>query len=64
MGLHDAWPAHIAAKLNTGGSTVRDCTVLDISESGARIAIETPQDISDEFTICLTPSDFPLGDAG
>jgi hypothetical protein len=38
--------------------------VLDISESGARIAIETPQDISDEFTICLTPSDFPLGDAG
>ena len=57
---HPRREVHIAAKINLGGGSLHDCMVLDISDSGARIAIKAPQDIPDEFLICLTPHGFPV----
>jgi len=50
---------HIAAKINVGGS-LRDCLVLDISISGARVAVEAPKDIPDRIAICMTTRGFPI----
>src|SRR5437867_3254226 len=36
------------------GSSPRTCTVSDVSQTGARLAIENPNDIPDEFTLLLT----------
>lgn len=45
-------PVHILARLNAGGPE-RPCTVLDISASGARIAVEHPKELSDHLLICI-----------
>ena len=50
---------HIAARVIVG-NLLHDCTVLDISPCGARIALEAPQDIPGEFAICMTPQGFPI----
>jgi hypothetical protein len=52
-------PVHIAAKMNVGGSLL-ECLVLDISISGARVAVETPNDIPDRISICMTTRGFPI----
>ena len=52
-------PVHIAAKMNVGGSLL-ECLVLDISISGARVAVETPKDIPDRISICMTTRGFPI----
>ena len=57
--LHPRRKVNIAAKIMVDGST-RDCTLLDISDSGARIALESMQELPDEFQICMTPSGFPF----
>jgi hypothetical protein len=36
------------------GSALRNCWVSDVSQTGARLAIENPNDIPDEFTLLLT----------
>jgi hypothetical protein len=50
---------HIAAKINVGGS-LRECLILDISDSGARVAVEAPKDIPDRTAICMTKRGFPI----
>jgi hypothetical protein len=56
---HTRRPVHIAAKMNVGRS-LRDCAVLDISDNGARIAVERSQEVPDEITICMSPRGFPI----
>jgi hypothetical protein len=43
-------PVHIAAQMNAGG-VERQCTVLDISASGARIAVPDPKNIPDRILV-------------
>lgn len=43
------------AWVDTGaGGALRDCTVLDVSEDGARIAISAPTELPDEFYLVLS----------
>jgi hypothetical protein len=49
-------PLEIPAKLSAdGGAPPRDCVVIDISDYGARLRIDTPQDTPNDFTIVLAP---------
>jgi hypothetical protein len=36
------------------GSSPRSCTMSDVSQTGARLTIENPADVPDEFTLLLT----------
>lgn len=36
------------------GSPPRNCMVMDVSQTGARIAIDNPSEVPDEFTLFLT----------
>jgi hypothetical protein len=56
---HVRRPVHIAAKINVGQS-LRDGTVLDISDSGARIAVKTSREVPDKVVICMTPRGSPI----
>jgi len=38
----------------SGGFAARPCTVLDLSDTGARIVVERPQEIPKEFTLLLS----------
>jgi len=42
------------ARLSANGSPVRGCTVLDLSDIGARLANELPLQVPDKFTLLLT----------
>jgi hypothetical protein len=54
-------PSRIPAKLVSGGDlSGRDCVVLDISETGARVAINAAQDMPDQFTILFTAGGHPF----
>jgi hypothetical protein len=45
------------AWIDTGnGAELRDCTVLDVSEDGARIAIAAPSELPEEFFLVLSRS--------
>jgi hypothetical protein len=48
----------IPARIDLGG-TIRECTVVDISELGAKLAVEAPADLPDHFMLLLTPSGHP-----
>ena len=48
----------IAARIDVSG-TIHDCTVIDISEFGARLAVETTLALPDWFVLLLTPSGHP-----
>jgi hypothetical protein len=56
---HVRRPVHLAAKINVGRS-LRDCTVLDLSDSGARVAIRAPHEVPDTIAICMSPRGFPI----
>jgi hypothetical protein len=50
----------LPAKLDPGhGQPLRDCTIVDISEMGARLALPEPEQTPDEFNLLLTPSGNP-----
>jgi hypothetical protein len=50
----------LPAKVDPGiGLPLRDCRVLDISEQGARLAVDNAEQMPDEFTILLTPAGVP-----
>jgi hypothetical protein len=50
----------IRGKLIPGhGLPLRECTVLDISETGAKIAVDAPHEIPDDFTILLSAHGYP-----
>jgi hypothetical protein len=49
---------NIPARIEAGG-TVHACTVVDISELGAKLAVELPDALPDWFTILLSPSGHP-----
>jgi hypothetical protein len=51
---HPRRKVHMAVKMDTGHSQLRDCIMLDISPGGARIAIDDPQNVPDEMKIWLT----------
>ena len=38
----------------SGGFAARPCTVLDLSDTGARLVVERPQEIPNEFTLMLS----------
>jgi len=45
----------IKGKLIAGqGLPLRDCTIVDISDTGAKLAVDAPHDIPDDFTILLS----------
>lgn len=53
-------PIRIPAKMAAdSGALLRDCVVLDISESGARLGIEDTQLLPDEFTIVFASGGRP-----
>ena len=46
---------NIPAMIDCGdGSPMRDCTVLEISDAGARVSIESSETLPIEFTLLLT----------
>jgi hypothetical protein len=46
---------HFSAWIDIGdGSKLRDCTVLDVSEGGARIILSSPVELPKEFWLVLT----------
>jgi hypothetical protein len=49
---------NIAARIDVDG-TIRDCTVVDISELGANVAVEAADQLPDSFMLLLTPSGHP-----
>jgi hypothetical protein len=42
------------------GDSLRGCTVLDIADNGARIAIDDSRELPDEFLIRMQSSGFPI----
>jgi hypothetical protein len=38
----------------------RNCVVIDISETGARVGVDAAQDIPDQFTILFATGDRPF----
>jgi hypothetical protein len=50
----------IAAKMQIdGGPPTRDCTVVDISDYGARIEMDAAADTPDRFPITMTARGYP-----
>jgi PilZ domain len=49
---------HIPARIDLGDSVLRDCTVLDISELGAKLEVKAPRDLPDTFTLFLAPNGY------
>lgn len=47
-------PMHYAAWVADNKRMLQGCVVADISETGARLAVETPQNIPDHFMLELT----------
>jgi hypothetical protein len=45
-------PAKVIAE---GGSPLCDCIMLDISDSGAKLRIDDPERLPEDFTIALAP---------
>lgn len=53
-------PLNILVQIDAGeGSPLRDCTIVDISDMGARLAIEHPESVPDHFTMLLTTRGIP-----
>jgi hypothetical protein len=51
---------HIKGKLVPGnGLPPRECTVINISDTGAKLAVEAPHEIPDDFTILLSANGHP-----
>ncbi len=50
----------VRGKLVPGnGLPMRDCTVLDISESGAKLGVGSAGDLPSDFAIMLSPRGYP-----
>jgi hypothetical protein len=49
----------IPARIDVGGGAIRDCTVVDVSVFGAKLAIEGASELPDSFILLLTPSGHP-----
>lgn len=46
----------LPAKIDTGkGLPLRDCTLVDISDLGARLAVHHAENVPNEFAILLSP---------
>jgi hypothetical protein len=55
---HRQSPRHTVnrpAWVDAGGGAKRDCVLVDISESGARLALEAPAEIPETFCLFLSP---------
>jgi hypothetical protein len=51
---------HYNARILTGGkSPAIACSIADISELGARLALESESELPDEFVLLLTPKGTP-----
>ena len=57
---HARRKVQLPAKITLGDGSVHACTVRDIAEAGARIAIETPENLPDRFAVCMSPSGFQV----
>jgi len=58
---HQRRQVHIPVKVEAGaGMPLRDGVVLDVSESGARLAISATEAIPDTFTILFSPMGRPF----
>ena len=54
---HTRYKANIPAKIDPGcGSVLQECVLTDVSKSGARITIEEPEILPDQFILVLAPS--------
>ena len=42
-----------------GGFSVRACRLIDLSQEGARIMVETPRDVADRFSLLLSRDSAP-----
>ena len=50
---------HYNARIVIGGEVPIACSIVDISEIGARLALENETEIPDEFVLLLTPKGTP-----
>jgi PilZ domain len=51
---------HIPAKFATSDSApLRDCIVVDISDYGARLELDNPNDVPERFTVVMGPNGGP-----
>jgi hypothetical protein len=51
------YQANIPAKIDPGcGSVLQECVLTNISQGGARITIEAPEKLPDQFVVVLAPS--------
>jgi hypothetical protein len=52
-------PLHIRAKVVADNAPQRDCVVVDMSATGAKLQIAAPQEAPQEFTVVFTPRGVP-----
>jgi hypothetical protein len=45
---------HYSAKIITNGKSMLTCTISDISHSGARIVLDSEEELPDRFTLLLS----------
>lgn len=53
---HARKPFHWRAAIITGTEPPRPCTVSDVSESGARLKVDKPDQLPEKFYLLLTTS--------
>jgi hypothetical protein len=53
---HVRKPFHWRAAIIAGTEPPRSCTVTDVSESGARLKVEKPDELPEKFILLLTTS--------
>jgi hypothetical protein len=51
---HTRKPFHWQATIFVGTGAPRSCTVTDVSESGARLKIDKPDELPEKFVLVLT----------
>ena len=51
---HARKPFHWRATILAGGEQSRPCTVTDVSESGARLRVDKPNELPEKFTLLLS----------
>lgn len=53
---HARKPFHWRATIVAGTGRPRSCTVSDVSETGARLKVDTPDELPEKFILLLTAS--------
>jgi len=53
-------PLQLPVTIDDGqGGPLHNCTMIDVSDKGARLNIDTPEIIPDEFVVWMSPRGYP-----